>query len=540
MNLVESLLDDMRVKTRVDAEAGDIFDYFHIVTGGCFNVSFQANMPVTRPPRVKSRYSALTACPDARVHISVRRDYIGTRTAIHRVLNGCTIIWPSWRLLSIMPEWCNTTPNMGYLKKYIDKYTVYAAQDGTIATLYYDDRWRVSTVTGMDVSNYKWLGSRTYFEIISELCKSHPEFSFSRLDKSYCYSLLFRHPSFHPFTGSGSHIMFMQAVNTANPGAGVIYDLNIGIPRQEPLDITLDAMVAKSASSLRDYIADPTKFCFGFVLRRKNRAYNPNHKALGGVSSRDAAASPLSSSASAAAAAAAAAADASVDTDPAADAVASAAAADVADTAAPNTNVPKQKVRRERGQPIAYYPNAHTLVRRYRDNPDFVITANWYDGRHNGAVDGCDYVIESRLMQFIRSVVYDLPRGQSGEIFKTPEDRIEYFCLRAKLGGGKIPQIFPRVFPQYSEWFARYDNFFDSLRKELTVAIGCNGGNVAAGRPSDSTTLGRVAGVLYDDIVQHNLNINSAQTASILDDHIKNIDRLLIYHAYFKRIGPPQ
>ncbi len=457
MDLLEALLADMRSKTHASSaqEASDVLGYFDRVTGGAFLVNFNILKQSPRPSKIRNHYALLTGCPSARLVITQKPDYAGRKTRIHRVLHGAIISWPDWRLISIMPQAMDMKPNTEWIKRHASEYTVYPARDATVATLYYDcDQWRVSTARGIDASGYTWLGDTTYMEAITELCAAYPDFNMARLVKGHCYSVSFHHPAFHPLSAEPPGIELVQIVDAANPS--VILTEDIGLPVAQPVDITVDAAIAKCDAALSDYVADNANRCFGYVFRRKTA-----------------------------------------------------------------TAAPAKKPAQQRGQKGKTGPRP---------------SAAWNDSGSDP--QECDYLVESRLLLFIRKTIYDLPRGPDSIRLETPRDRIEYFCLRAALGANQdVKKLFMRIFPQYTDNFSRYTDLFATLRDMLIVAIGCNGGDVSAGRPAADTPQGHLAAYLYDGIQQHMLNINSAQTASIIDDYIQSQDHINVYHAYWRNTG---
>lgn len=71
---------------------------------------------------------------------------------------------------------------------------VYNATNGTVLTLYHQGKWMAGTTNGVDVLGYKWVGARTYREIIESI---DPKL-WDKLDTDYYYTVVLSHPDHHP------------------------------------------------------------------------------------------------------------------------------------------------------------------------------------------------------------------------------------------------------------------------------------------------------------------------------------------------------
>jgi hypothetical protein len=145
-------------------------------------------------------------------------------------------------------------------------YDIIQVSDGTIVNLYRWEHpvkgpiWCLSTGNGYDVSHLKWMGDKTYAELVHELLAAcHPDFvsatgmglerdflcegdvrlSFATLDASRCYTVGFRHGNFHPVTADAPSIWNIQTAVLATgapeyfgPEAGGATGLPL-VPRQE-------------------------------------------------------------------------------------------------------------------------------------------------------------------------------------------------------------------------------------------------------------------------------------------------------------------
>lgn len=534
MDLLERFIADMRAKCRARGDVAPLnvahnIMHFHDVTNNAFNINYNIVKPAPNAGETRGKYTQLNGCLDARLIISQRREYQGTRTRFNRVMAGVVIKLPEWKILSIMPEFPQAEVDLKYIRENYGDYMVFPCRDGTTATLYYDNgAWRVSTYNGIDVSDHTWLGKSTYIEAIRELCAAHAAFDWDKLQKTRAYTILFHHPDFHPFSAEKPNIELVQSVDLTNLGKGISLTDNIGIPNLPSCDITIEQILEKRDSSITDFRKDNENRCYGYVLRHRSTIINPNIAAA-------LAANPLLAS----------------------------AAASAAPTPTPdNTRGSSSSRGNNRGRGGARggargggnqsaradasaradtVARADTYASRADSSARVDVSARatthdqpqWLGLSHDA--HACDYIIESRLMLFIRRTIYDLPRGTTAAIqLNTPAERIDYYCLRAMLGKPDICTVFMGLFPQYKPRYDEFNALLQTIRNKLIAAIGCNGGDTAMGRPKGFDSISVIAASLYDGLVQHKLNINSSQTASIIDDYIRNTDNLHMFHAYYQ------
>jgi hypothetical protein len=164
--------------------------------------------------------------------------------------NGAVIDARTWRPLVIPPR--AFTPR--YSAKVVNSelavpdddgkvrtgpYDIIQVSDGTVVTLYNWDHpvkgpiWCLSSSNGYDVSHLKWMGDKTYSEIVHELLSKHPKFvketgmalvrdhlcendvrlTFKKLDNKRCYTIGFRHPNFHPMKGDPPAVWNIQSTD---------------------------------------------------------------------------------------------------------------------------------------------------------------------------------------------------------------------------------------------------------------------------------------------------------------------------------------
>lgn len=121
-------------------------------------------------------------------------------------------------------------------------YDIVQVSDGTVVNLYCWDHptkgpiWCLSSSNGYDVSHLKWMGAKTYAEIVHELLTQHPAFvaatgmtlerdylcegdmrlAFKTLDRARSYTIGFRHGNFHPMGADPAGIWNIQTADLAS------------------------------------------------------------------------------------------------------------------------------------------------------------------------------------------------------------------------------------------------------------------------------------------------------------------------------------
>ena len=211
-----------------------------------------------------------------------------THPLLYYYCNGLVIDAINWSVLSSPPIAFNKKYFAGDISNNLDQYEIIKVIDGTVVTIYYwNDVWNISSSNGYDVSRYYWMGEMTYSEIIYDLIsRLYPEvienlgislinntrLDFKNLDKTYCYTIGFRHHNFHPLKNDPEKIWNIQKTKLST--LDVIYNEAIdGLQKQSILthNITLDEInnINKMSISLSMKPVDYT-FNYGFILRSNN------------------------------------------------------------------------------------------------------------------------------------------------------------------------------------------------------------------------------------------------------------------------------
>lgn len=155
-------------------------------------------------------------------------------------------------------------------------YTVYKVYDGTIINLYYyNEKWRISTNKGYDVSDLNFNYEFSYKEILLNILKKYPEFDFSKLNKNKTYTLCVKYDKFHLFNeidNDNNYVVLIQSVDLNS------YVINtgesIGLPNQEILtDLSFQKLCElkkKAHDNYKQYLNNNSKkyeHIYGFILK---------------------------------------------------------------------------------------------------------------------------------------------------------------------------------------------------------------------------------------------------------------------------------
>ena len=165
-------------------------------------------------------------------------------------------------LVMPLPDVSREENALKFCLRNLQDYDIYRALDGTRVTLYYVERlktWLLATTNSYDARNYKWMGPKTYMELLMECL---PEgFSFDTLDKTAHYSFIFRHCEFHPLIRDPPHEIWQ----IAGPQVPHIAQYT-PIPESERVDG--EQMRFRARQSFIEYAQKHT-VNYGFILRRR-------------------------------------------------------------------------------------------------------------------------------------------------------------------------------------------------------------------------------------------------------------------------------
>jgi len=163
-------------------------------------------------------------------------------------------------------------------------YNIYKIYDGTNVNLYYyNDHWVFSTTKGYDVNNLIFHNNKTYLEIINELLLKYPDFSYDKLDKNKCYSLIFKYYDYHPFVlgkktnyEQFNQIILLQSVDmyklNNQLNLDISYDDEIGLPIQEKIEFNynnINEIFNITQNAYSEYI--------NYLKKNRSDIYNNNN-----------------------------------------------------------------------------------------------------------------------------------------------------------------------------------------------------------------------------------------------------------------------
>jgi hypothetical protein len=256
--------------------------------------------------RVRSEYASDSVI--TRIVLSVNRTTRSTRESqspiIYYQCNGVVVNAITWHIISMPLRAFNRQPNTKLVNAHLEssRYDIIPIEDGTVITLYNwigptGSCWSISSSNAYDVSTIKWSGTRTYAQIIYDLCvRKYPSFvessgmtldtaddyallQFTNLDPAYCYTFGFRHHDFHPVTHDQERIWQIRSVNMLN-GIPDAADRMNGIPLQvEPIEMTEKTIASITNNCINAIIhakaaiasgSTSAKFNYGYILRSKN------------------------------------------------------------------------------------------------------------------------------------------------------------------------------------------------------------------------------------------------------------------------------
>jgi hypothetical protein len=219
--------------------------------------------------------------------------------------NGLILERDTWKPLVVPPRSLRFNIDTEASNRFLHQglYHIYKAEDGTCFNMYYrstvpttDDensgRWIISTAKGYDMNNTKWDGI-TYQEIVTE-CLSKIGLTWetftSQLNKTYCYSFGFKHPSFHKFfEGKDTpiyKIWFIQSVDLNVSSSTYLWASDKSpvaiINNQEVYSSpvgNLRELYKLAGYALNDFLGVGS-VCYGFILRSANFEQTEYHSDL--------------------------------------------------------------------------------------------------------------------------------------------------------------------------------------------------------------------------------------------------------------------
>jgi len=219
------------------------------------------------------------SCSTPNVNVNIKSRY--TSRPINVEANGLVLDGKTWNVLSypiikINPI-VSTKVTSDSLKRGV--YDITPIRDGTTVTLYFwNGVWYLSSSNGYDISTLKWMGSKTYAELLFDLfTRIYPDFvkttrvtlengrlNFGSLSKKYCYTFGFKHYDIHPRISEPESIWQIQHIDLSSFH---IYTTS-GLPH---IPYQLRESFAGTYHDLRlKYLQEPYKY--GAILRLSSDA----------------------------------------------------------------------------------------------------------------------------------------------------------------------------------------------------------------------------------------------------------------------------
>ncbi|QID21223.1 pM448R [African swine fever virus] len=169
-----------------------------------------------------------------RVVLSRAQPVKAQESLLTTMCNGLVLDANTWTCLAIPPPapFQQATRQVQHFYRN-NFYEVVPIQDGTLLTIYYWDdpehgpSWCLASTHGYDVSNYCWIGDKTFAELVYELLQQHStcdvtleknktqgtRLFFNNLNPDYCYTIGIRHHNLQPLIYDPQNIWAIQSTN---------------------------------------------------------------------------------------------------------------------------------------------------------------------------------------------------------------------------------------------------------------------------------------------------------------------------------------
>ncbi|MDE2095941.1 MAG: hypothetical protein KGL39_01690 [Patescibacteria group bacterium] len=196
-----------------------------------------------------------------RLVLSCDRKIPRTGTPFNTTCNGYVVDARTWRPLAVPPRAFTTDVSQRDVDRMLDRGLVdtIRVDDGTVVTFYSwvhprdGPIWDLASSNAYSVSSLRWMGPKTYAEIVFEVASMYPEFiektgatlvrrgDETRIELTKvahgkkCYTVGFRHHDFHPMKVDPQRMWQIQSVDLES--GAVTYGGELpGIPSQTVLD----------------------------------------------------------------------------------------------------------------------------------------------------------------------------------------------------------------------------------------------------------------------------------------------------------------
>ena len=246
---IASILRNIKNKRSNNVSRENIYRYF-------MSMMKQNNIDVRNED-----ISSIDGSYRGRVILSYNRDN-HIMNQLQTECNGLILDGQEWIILVYPPARINYRASSYDIDMSLRERTheIFKMEDGTTFNIYrWNDGktpiWCIGTMNAFDVTNYKWMGDKTYAENIFQVASKYPEFVessglellddgrlfFNNLNPDRCYSFGFRIHDFHPLINDPEKIWYVQTFDKET--RRVIHDniFNVPVQTQVPImDITTE------------------------------------------------------------------------------------------------------------------------------------------------------------------------------------------------------------------------------------------------------------------------------------------------------------
>ena len=241
--------------------------------------------------------------------------------------NGLVIDARTWRALAIPPNAFSGRPSARFVDGLLAEgfYDIIRVDDGTVVTLYCWEHptngptWALASSNGYDVSSLCWIGPLTYAAVFHDIIQRlYPEFmvstgmtleaqaegvtrlNFTKLDRTRCYTVGFRHHNFHPMKTDPERMWQIQSTDLSGITPNIIFSGNgrglpvipdqhvyaddfLGAPttlerlRSAGSPAFAQAVAYAAATELPRPRELPTELNYGYILRPRSLAHTRGH-----------------------------------------------------------------------------------------------------------------------------------------------------------------------------------------------------------------------------------------------------------------------
>lgn len=148
-----------------------------------------------------------------RITISIKVSNADYSTEAAKYCHGMILEYPSMDVLCLPSAGMDLT---GSSIRPIEEYDVFVIDDGTVINLYYweyTNQWYISSATGYEMNNVKWVGDLTYEEVFAEIMGKSFNAYCELLDPNMCYTFGIRHHSWHHLLTDPQRAWFIQCAD---------------------------------------------------------------------------------------------------------------------------------------------------------------------------------------------------------------------------------------------------------------------------------------------------------------------------------------